>query len=126
MTTRVLIVDDEEALTRMIKLNLERESAYEVYAVNEGVDAIPAIREFKPDIILLDIMMPGKSGDEIAEEMRDEPKLSAIPVIFLTALVTKDETDAKLSKIGNNIFLAKPVKTQELIAAIEKTLDESG
>lgn len=126
MKTRVLVVDDEVALTRMIKLNLERELTYDVRTVNEGANAITATREFRPDIILLDIMMPGMSGDEIAEELRDDPKLSSIPVIFLTALVTPGETDSKPSRIGKNIFLAKPVKTKELIAAIEKTLSSSG
>ena len=126
MKTRVLVVDDEPALTRMIKLNLESAGTYEVYTENDGVNAINAVREFRPDLILLDIMMPDKSGDDIAQELRDEPKLSTIPIVFLTALVTPDETGAKASKIGGNIFLAKPVSADELVAVIEKTLNSGG
>ncbi|HBE93298.1 MAG TPA: response regulator, partial [Gammaproteobacteria bacterium] len=79
-------------------------------------------RECRPDLILLDIMMPDKSGDDVAQELRDDPKLSSIPIVFLTALVTQDETDSKASTIGGNIFLAKPVKAAALVAVIESVL----
>lgn len=125
MKVRVIVIDDEPALTRMIQLNLERAGNYEVETENDGTNAINAIREFRPDIILLDIMMPDKSGDDIAQDLRDDPRLSRIPVIFLTALVTPDETDAKASKIGGNTFLAKPVKSAELIRVIEETLENA-
>ena len=126
MKTRILVIDDEPSLTRMIKLNLEREGAYEVFTENEGIKAIDAARDFRPDLILLDIMMPDKSGDDIAQELREDMRLSSIPIIFLTALVTPDETGAKASKIGGNIFLAKPVSADELIAVIEKNLNGGG
>ncbi len=113
-------------LARMIKLNLEREGNYDVYTENEGINAIDAVRDFRPDLILLDIMMPDKSGDDIAQELREDPKLSSIPIIFLTALATPDETGAKASKIGGNAFLAKPVSADELIAVIEKNLNGGG
>ena len=122
MKTRILVIDDEPSLTRMIKLNLERSDAYEVQTENEGIKAIDAVRDFRPDLILLDIMMPDKSGDDIAEELRDDNRLCNIPIIFLTALVTPDETGAKASNIGGNTFLAKPVSADELVAVIEKTL----
>jgi CheY-like chemotaxis protein len=109
----------------MIQLNLERAGKYDVATENHGSKAIEAIREFRPDIILLDIMMPDKSGDDIAQEIRDDPRLSRIPIIFLTALVTIDETDAKASRIGGNIFLAKPVKSAELIRVIEEAMEST-
>lgn len=123
MKVRVIVIDDEPALTRMVQLNLERAGNYEVETENDGTRAINTIREFRPDIILLDIMMPDKSGDDIAQDLRDDLRLSRIPIIFLTALVTPDETDAKASKIGGNTFLAKPVKSAELIRVIEETLE---
>ncbi|HID48826.1 MAG TPA: response regulator [Chromatiales bacterium] len=125
MKKRILVVDDEPALTRMIKLNLERTGNYEVRTENEGSMAIPAAREFKPDLILLDVMMPDMSGDEISALLKEDEELSQIPFIFMTAIVTRDETEAMGSNIGGNEFLAKPVRTEELIAAIERAPDAS-
>jgi len=122
MKTRIMVVDDEPALTRMIQINLERAGDYDVFTENKGCNAIEAVRECRPDLILLDIMMPDKSGDDVAQELRDDPKLSSIPIVFLTALVTQDETDSKASTIGGNIFLAKPVKAAALVAVIESVL----
>jgi DNA-binding response OmpR family regulator len=120
MSKRILVVDDEVALTRMVQMNLERSGDYEVMTVNQGSEALNAAREFRPDMIFLDVMMPDKSGDEVAEELREDPALSKIPFAFMTAIVTKDETDAMGTNIGGNEFLAKPVKTEELVAMIEK------
>lgn len=122
MKKRILVVDDEAALTRMVKLNLEQTGDYEVRTENQGSKAIAAAREFKPDLIMLDVMMPDMTGDEVAAELKEDPQLEHIKHIFMTAIVTKEETDATGSEIGGNVFLAKPVKTEELIAAIEKRL----
>ena len=86
---RILVVDDEAALTRMVKLNLERTGNYEVRTENSGPMAIPAALEFRPDLMLLDVMMPGMTGDEIAAQLREDPALSHIKFIFVTAIVTK-------------------------------------
>ena len=120
MSKRILVVDDEVALSRMVQMNLERAGDYEVMTVNQGSEVLNAAREFRPDMIFLDVMMPDKSGDEVAEELREDPALSKIPFAFMTAIVTKDETDAMGTNIGGNEFLAKPVKTEELVAMIEK------
>ena len=124
MKKRILVVDDEPALTRMVKLNLERTGNYEVRAENQGSMAIQAAREFKPDLILLDVMMPDMSGDEVSAQMKEDEELSNIKYVFMTAIVTKDETETMGSNIGGNEFLAKPVKTDELIATIERVLGE--
>ena len=120
MSKRILVVDDEVALTRMVQMNLERAGDYEVMTVNQGSEVLNAAHEFRPDMIFLDVMMPDKSGDEVAEELREDPALSKVPFAFMTAIVTKDETDAMGTNIGGNEFLAKPVKTEELVAMIEK------
>ena len=124
MKKRILVVDDEPALTRMVKLNLERTGNYEVRTENQGGMAVQAAREFKPDLIFLDVMMPDMSGDEVSAQLREDEELSNIKYIFMTAIVTKDETEAMGSNIGGNEFLAKPVKTDELIATIERVLGE--
>jgi DNA-binding response OmpR family regulator len=125
MKKRILMVDDEPALTRMVKLNLERTGNYEVRTENQGRMAVPAAKEFKPDLILLDVMMPDMGGDEVSILLKEDEELSKIKFIFMTAIVTRAETDAMGSNIGGNEFLAKPVRTDELIAAIERVLGES-
>jgi two-component system alkaline phosphatase synthesis response regulator PhoP len=125
MKKRILVVDDEPALTRMVKLNLERTGNYEVRTENQGRMAVPAAKEFKPDLIFLDVMMPDMGGDEVSALLKEDEELSKIKFIFMTAIVTRDETDAMGSNIGGNEFLAKPVRTDELIATIERVLGES-
>ena len=88
--------------------------------------ALQAAREFNPDLIFLDVMMPDMSGDEISAQLKEDEELSKIKFVFMTAIVTKDETESMGSTIGGNEFLAKPVKTDELIATIERVLGESG
>ncbi len=124
MKKRILVVDDEPALTRMVKLNLERTGNYEVRTENQGSMAVQAAREFKPDLIFLDVMMPDMSGDEVSAQLKEDEELSQIKFIFMTAIVTKDETESMGSNIGGNEFLAKPVKTDELLATIERVLGE--
>jgi len=122
MTKKILMVDDEVVLTKMVKMNLERTGNYQVRTENEGSKALQAAREFKPDLILMDVMMPDMSGDEAIAEIRDDENLASIPYVFMTAIVSKAETEDMGSNIGGNEFLAKPVKTEELIAKIESVL----
>ena len=122
MKKRILVVDDEKALTRIIKLNLERTGNYEVRTENMGSMAIPAAKEFKPDLIFLDVMMPDMGGEDVVALLKEDSALSKIALVFLTAIVTKEETHSIETDIGGNLFLAKPVNTKELIATIERVL----
>lgn len=119
---KILVVDDEPSLTRLVKANLERTGLFEVRTENHGNKAMEAARQFKPHLVLLDVMMPDMSGSDIAAAMKEDPQLCTIPHIFLTAIVTRDETAATGSEIGGHLFLAKPVKTEELVASINKVL----
>ena len=122
MKKRILVVDDEAVLTRMVKMNLERTGNYDVRTENQGSLAVAAAREFKPELIFLDVMMPDMSGDEVSQQLRDDPALAEIKIVFMTAIVTKAETGEMGGMIGGNEFLAKPVKTDELVATIERLL----
>jgi len=122
MKKRILVVDDEKALTRIIKLNLERTGNYEVRTENMGSMAVPAAKEFKPDLIFLDVMMPDMGGEDVVALLKEDSELSNIALVFLTAIVTKEETQSIETDIGGNLFLAKPVNTKELIATIERVL----
>ncbi|MCF6178719.1 MAG: response regulator [Geopsychrobacter sp.] len=125
MKTKILIVDDEPGLTRMIKLNLELTGRFEVRTENRGKMAIQVAHEFDPDIIFLDIMMPDIPGDAIAEQLKLDEKLSTIKLVFLTAMVTRDDTADGHNRIGGHEFLAKPVSTKDLLRTIAKLLPES-
>ncbi len=119
---KILVVDDEVALTRMMRLNLEQTGRFEVLEVNAGTEALAAARRFKPDLILLDVMMPDLGGDEVAEQLREDPQLARVPYVFITAIVTKSETGAGAAEISGQTFLAKPVKRDELLAVADEIL----
>ena len=121
---KVLLVDDEVAFTRMTKMNLDRSGDYETHVINVSTQAVAAVKEILPDIIFLDFMMPGLDGGDVATLLREDPDLSHIPIIFLTAIVSQEETAQMGSRVGGNEFLAKPVKIQEMIETIERMLGD--
>lgn len=122
MKKKILVIDDEVALTRMLKLNLERTGKYEVRTENFGKKAVAAAKDFQPDLIFLDVMMPDMPGDNVAQELRDDEALGKIQLVFMTAIISKQETNSMGSNIGGNEYLAKPVTTEDLIKVIERIL----
>ena len=121
---RILVVDDEPSVTRNLKLNLESGGGYEVLGENIATNALSAARKFKPDLILLDVMMPGMDGGEVVARLRADPLFRDTSIIFLTAIVSNEETDGHEKLSGGETFLAKPVDTEELIKCIEQTLSQ--
>jgi len=120
--TRILIIDDEENFTRLIKLNLERTGKYEVKTENKGSLGFIAAKEFKPALILLDVMMPDVDGGDVCNQLKNEGDTKNIPIVFLTAVVNEKEIKEKNGIIGGHPFIAKPVDTEELIDVIEKNI----
>ena len=118
---RILIVDDDRDSTHLIKILLEKISHYLVLEENEAAKAHESARDFRPDLILLDIMMPQIDGGDIAAQIDADPGLQRTPIIFLTALVTKTEAKAGLHIQGHPV-LAKPIDIPELINRIEENL----
>ena len=119
MKKKILVVDDEVRIAQMIRRNLEAEGAYEVVIETDSTRALAVARKFEPDLVLMDVMMPEMDGGEVAALLSEDPKLHHVPVIFLTAIVTREETGGSSSEIGGRVFLAKPVRTEELVEAIE-------
>jgi len=117
---RILIIDDEPGFTRMVKLNLEKTGFFEVREENKATYAIPAAREFKPDLILLDVIMPTMDGGDIAAHIKADRHLRDIPVVFLTATVSQREAGEEGMKSGGALFLAKPVSVETLIKCINE------
>jgi CheY-like chemotaxis protein len=119
---KILLVDDEPSITRLLKLNLEKSGFYAVRAENLGGRALEAAREFKPDLIVLDVMMPDMDGGEVAAALQRDPLVRDIPIVFLTAAVKKDEVKAREGRIGGFPYIAKPLSVKGVIAEIEKHL----
>lgn len=119
---KILIIDDEENFTRLVKLNLEKTGKYEVKIENKGSLGLIAAKEFKPDLILLDVMMPGVDGGDVCNQLKDEKATKNIPIVFLTAVVNEKEIKENNGIIGGHPFIAKPVDTGELIDVIEKNI----
>jgi two-component system OmpR family response regulator len=118
---RILVVDDQPQNTQLLKAYLER-NQYVVKEENDARAALAAAEEFKPDLILLDVMMPGVDGGELAARFKASPKLKGIPIVFLTATVTKAEVNAVGGLIGGDRFLAKPLVLTEVLACLEQCL----
>jgi two-component system, OmpR family, response regulator len=116
---KILVVDDEASLTRMVKRGLEATGKYLVMEENQGDRAVATARQFKPDLIILDVMMPEVDGGTIAADLAETQDMKNIPVVFLTAIVTKEEAGPIGSTIGGNTVLAKPVNLKNLITCIE-------
>ena len=118
---RILIVDNDRESTHLVKILLERTGRYLVFEENDATKAHQSARNFRPDVILLDIVMPETDGGEVAAQIQADPDLQRTPIIFLTALVTKAEAKAGL-RIQGHPFLAKPISIPELIKGIEENL----
>jgi CheY-like chemotaxis protein len=119
---RIFVVDDQPRDTRLLKLFLEQTNDYVVREENDARAALATAAEFEPDLILLDVMMPGVDGGELAALFKANPKLKSVPIIFLTAAVTKEEVKAGGGLVGGAAFIAKPVVLSELAACLKKHL----
>ena len=115
---RILIIDDEENFCYLVKKNLEKTNEFEVYTATNGDDGIRLIKVVKPDLILLDIIMPGLDGGDVVSLIRSDSSIKDTPIVFLTSLVREDEAGASFTK-GYSL-LAKTVSLRELIACIKE------
>jgi CheY-like chemotaxis protein len=116
---RILIIDDDRESTNLVKILLEKTGSYLVLEENDATKAHQSAQNFRPDVILLDIMMPKTDGGEVAVQIEADPELQRTPIIFLTALVTEHETKIGL-RIQGHRSLAKPINIPELINGIEE------
>jgi CheY-like chemotaxis protein len=117
---RVLLVDDEKSFTTLLKLNLEETGDYDVRVENWAEDALQTARDFKPDIVLLDIIMPRMPGGNVAAQFKEDPSLKDIPIVFLTAAVRKHQIDENDGIICDHPCIAKPAPVETVVEFIEK------
>ena len=117
---RILLVDDEKSFTNLLKLNLEETGNYEVRVENWAEDAYGAAKEFKPDLVLLDIIMPRMPGGNVAAQIKEDAALKDTPIVFLTAAVRKQQVEDNEGIICDFPCLAKPATVDMVVETIEK------
>jgi DNA-binding response OmpR family regulator len=120
--TRILVVDDEPNLSGLVRLFLEKTQRFEVRVENRSTLALAVAREFRPEMILLDVDMPGKDGGEVAREIQADALLCSTPILFFTSLISREEAGERATMRGGMRFLSKPVDSKVLIETIDLIL----
>lgn len=117
---RILIVDDEENVRRLVRMSLEKDG-YEFYEAENGAEAIAQAKALKPDLVILDLMMPDQWGYAVCDELKRDPETRQIPVMILTARAS--HLAKKMGKVsGGDEYLVKPFQPQELRARVKSLL----
>jgi DNA-binding response OmpR family regulator len=116
---RILIVDDDLACARILKVGLEQAGGYDVYAEPRARHALCAAREFRPDLVLLDVCMIDGDGGDVAFHLRRDERLRNVPIVFLTSIISHEEARNANALQGAFHYLAKPVRLERVIACIE-------
>ena len=119
MAKRILIVDDEQDILDLLKYNLEAEG-YETMLASDGVQALERAKN-TPDLIILDVMLPGKDGWEVMRQLRQTPGTQRIPVIFLTAKASEIDEVVGL-ELGADDYISKPISMRKLLARVKMVL----
>ena len=122
MGVKVLVVDDEDYIRRLIRFVLEDEG-YDVRLASSTEEALNLIRSFQPDIVTVDLMMPGRSGLELLAEMKADPAISSIPSLVVTAVGIRDDLE-QANELGATATLNKPFSHRQLVDAIHDVLGE--
>lgn len=119
---KVLIIDDEKEFCLIVKRNLDMMGDYAVETTCDGPSGIAAVSRFKPDIVLLDIIMPNMSGFDVLRELKGKPDTASIPVVMLTAVVSANEKEKAL-RLSCADYVVKPVFISELDLKIKNVLE---
>ena len=122
MAKRILIADDEPNIVVSLEFLMKR-MGHVVQVANTGVDALNAVSEFKPDLILLDIMMPRMSGYDLCQSVRENPAWNGIKILMLSAK-GRDIDVNKGMGVGADAYITKPFSTKELVAKVQQLLGE--
>jgi two-component system, OmpR family, phosphate regulon response regulator PhoB len=121
MPAKVLVCDNEEVLRRLVRAALDG-GAYEIAEARDGDESVELARRLEPDLIVLNIMMPGRSGVDVLGELRRDPRFRETPVVMLTARAQIADREAA-SRAGADYFLAKPFSPKQLASVVEGILD---
>jgi len=122
--TRILVADDDPSILRLLQLNFELEG-YEVHTASDGEEALAKARASSPDIVVLDVMMPGMDGWEVCRRMKEDETMREVPVILLTALGQESERRRGLA-VGASEYVMKPFDPDQLVQMVKRTLPGAG
>jgi DNA-binding response OmpR family regulator len=120
MSKKILIADDEQNIVISLEFLMKREG-FEVSIANDGEEAVSMIRAQRPDLVLLDVMMPKKSGFEVCQEIKADPALQAVRILMLTAKGRDTEVTKGLA-LGADAYMTKPFSTKELVERVRSML----
>jgi two-component system, OmpR family, response regulator RpaA len=119
---KALVVDDDVELVELIRDVLEADGRFEVRVANNGFDAGMMVKEYKPDILVLDVMLPDINGKEVCQRVRTDSTLDDVRIICISGMVEQDKID-DLKKSGADDFMQKPFEIEALVARMCKLLD---
>ncbi|MEW6619034.1 MAG: response regulator [bacterium] len=119
---KVLVIDDEPFLVKALKIRLEM-SGYEVITAYDGLDGLNKAIEERPDLILLDVMLPKKNGYQICQRLKSDEQYKHIPIVMLTAKGQKSDKEWG-ERTGADVYITKPFDDKELLAKIKELLGE--
>ena len=120
---KVLVVDDEPSIAKILRKQLEV-AGFEVTVAVDGEDGLAKVREWKPELVLLDVMLPKINGHEVCKTLKADPELKGIPVIMLTAKTQRQDQDLAQQQ-GADAFLTKPFQLAELLAKVRGLLGQA-
>lgn len=120
MTHKILIADDEQNIVISVEFLLKREG-FQVAVAGDGQEALDKIRADQPDLVILDVMMPHKTGFDVCQEVRADPDLKGMRILMLTAK-GRDTEMAKGLALGADGYMTKPFATRDLVAQVKKLL----
>ena len=121
---KVLIVDDEPNILTALEF-LFRRSGYDVRLASNGVEALEQVETYRPDVVLLDIMMPVKNGYEVCQNVRERPHLAGMKIVMLSAKGSEAEINKGMS-LGADRYVTKPFSSKDLLATIDQLFDAGG
>ena len=120
---KLLFIDDDESICNLLKKAAERNGNYLVQTSLSGEEGLELAENLLPDLIVLDLMLPGLSGSAVAAKLKEKPATSKIPIIFLTGLAETSDDGSNVRQTGDNWIMAKPVNPFEVLETIERVLD---
>ena len=118
----ILLIDDEEEMLDLYSTKL-KQSGFHVLTAQDGFDGIDIARREQPDLILLDVLMPGIKGEDVLYQLKDEPSTSSIPVIFLTAAQLTEEEKRNLRESGAEDFMKKELDLELLVEQLQERVN---
>jgi len=120
MNKKILIIEDDPSALRLIGYTLEKKG-YQIITASDGLEGLRKAREEHPDLIILDVMLPGLDGYEVCHQLRQKPETATLPILMISAKAHQDDKDIAL-RVGADDYLTKPVEPSTIVARVESLL----